>query len=54
MTMMVKMKTRVQKSLTFETANNDEDNDNDEIGRKNAAHSHELLFTMKLKILNKK
>ena len=45
MSMMIKMKTRVQKSLIYETANNDEDNENDKIGRKNAAHSHELLFT---------
>ena len=44
--MMIKMKTRVKKSSTYETANNDENNDNDEIGRENAAHSPKLLFTM--------
>ena len=52
--MMIQAKTRVQKPSTFEPANNDEDNDNNEIGRKNAAYSNELLFTMKLKILYKK
>ena len=45
-TMMIKMKTRVQKSSIYEAANNNEDKDNDEIGRKNAAHNHESLYTM--------
>ena len=43
--MMIKMKMRVQKSSIYETANNDEDNENDKIGRKKVAHSHELPVT---------